>query len=473
MKLIQAILLILLLLACHARAQHFSTLYEFNGGNSGEFPSGPLLQGPGGILYGETDAGGASDTGTLFSINSDASGFSILCTFLVDTNSFYTNSTGWDPEGGLILSGDILYGTAYFGGVYPPGWGAIFSFNTETKNLTGLYSFNNKTPDDGVSPEGSLLLINNMLYGTAPGYGLGDEGSVFSISTVDDTFSALHSFSTIPSDGTNDDGAQPSGPLLLSGSTLYGTAYNGGLYGAGALFAIGTGGIGFTNFYSFSACINSGGLYIGENQDGAGPIAGLIISGTTLYGTTTGGGTNAVGTVFSVSIDGTGFKVLHHFTAGSDGGRSYSTLLLSGSTLYGTAAYGNTNGFGAVFSVNTDGSNFRTLHDFTGGDDGANPTSGLILASNTLYGVAEQGGTNGYGTVFSISVAPQLAIRNLGNHVILSWPDVATGYTLKSTTSLVLPVTWTTVTPAPVITGGQFTVTNIVSGKQIFYQLSP
>ena len=70
----------------------------------------------------------------------------------------------------------------------------------------------------------------------------------------------------------------------------------------------------FTNLHSFTTThFKSSGVY--TNSDGAYPAAGLILSGNTLYGTASGGGTNGNGTVFAVNTDGTGFTVLHTFTA--------------------------------------------------------------------------------------------------------------------------------------------------------------
>ena len=68
----------------------------------------------------------------------------------------------------------------------------------------------------------------------------------------------------------------------------------------------------------------------------------------------------------------------------SDGANPYAGLVLSGSTVYGVAQYGGTNGDGVVFAVNLDGSGFTNLYNFTGGNDGAHPQGGLILAGGTL-----------------------------------------------------------------------------------------
>jgi uncharacterized repeat protein (TIGR03803 family) len=143
----------------------------------------------------------------------------------------------------------------------------------------------------------------------------------------------------------------------------------------------------------------------------------LILSGNTLYGTASRGGSSdfnsssGYGTVFRVNTDSTDFTNLHTFTIGdpNDGALPAAGLILSGNTLYGAAQGGGTNGNGTIFAVNTDGTGFTNLHSFTAGaevgysgyggyytnSDGYGPAAGLILSGNTLYGTAELGGTNG------------------------------------------------------------------------------
>src|SRR5580704_14419953 len=94
-----------------------------------------------------------------------------------------------------------------------------------------------------------------------------------------------------------------------------------------------------TNLYSFSAT-HTNGARAYTNNDGTYPAAGLILSGNTLYGTTDSGGTNGTGTVFAINTDGTGFTVLHTFTAlvlgtNGDGANPVAGLLQSGVVLYG------------------------------------------------------------------------------------------------------------------------------------------
>ena len=67
---------------------------------------------------------------------------------------------------------------------------------------------------------------------------------------------------------------------------------------------------------------------------------------------------------------------------------------------------------------------------------------------------------------------PQLTIIHSGTDVVLTWPTNATGYTLQSTTNLMSSAVWGTVSPAPIVVNSKNTVTNSISGKQIFYRLS-
>ena len=95
------------------------------------------------------------------------------------------------------------------------------------------------------------------------------------------------------------------------------------------------------------------GTFNGSN--GSRPEAGLTLSadGKTLYGTTAGVGIFSpyIGNVFSEPVTGGTPTVLYTFTGGiSDGSSPYGALILSGSTLYGTAAGGGASGVGTVFS---------------------------------------------------------------------------------------------------------------------------
>src|SRR5439155_5870236 len=117
----------------------------------------------------------------------------------------------------------------------------------------------------------------------------------------------------------------------------------------------------FTLLHTFTSASGSN----ATNNDGANPSAGLILSGNTLYGTAKYGGSSGWGTVFAVKTSGSDFTTPHHFTGGSDGANPSAELILSNHTLYGTASAGGSSGAGTVFAVNTNGTGFTNLHSFT------------------------------------------------------------------------------------------------------------
>jgi len=368
----------------------FSQPFDGVGTNAdGLYPVADLVL-SGNTLYGTTLAGGNSSSGTVFKVNVDGSGYAILHSFSDDSSG--ANSDGANPRAGLVLSGKTLYGTAFDGGLYSAG--TAFSLTTNGTSFTVWHTMTN-TPEAGF-PSGDLTIINNIIYGTTSGGGSYGYGKIFSTPLADGvpgiTSTTIHSFK----DGG--DGAYPCCALVLGGSTLYGTATNGGA-GYGTVFAV-------------TATANGSGNVVHtftNGADGAFPYASLVLYGTKLYGTATAGGTNGNGTVFSVNMDGSGFTVLHTFSAldpaagtNSDGATPFGSLTLAGGTLYGTTSAGGTANDGTIFAVGADGSGFKVLHEFLGQVDGANPLSGLVFSGNKLYGTAASFYSGG-GTLFAVN----------------------------------------------------------------------
>lgn len=142
------------------------------------------------------------------------------------------------------------------------------------------------------------------------------------------------------------------------------------------------------------------------NSDGYYSHADLVLSGNVLYGTAPVGGTNGYGTIYSINTDGTEFKVLHSFTGASDGTVPNADLVLCGNTLYGLVGHGtNLVGSGSIFSMTTNGDNFNILYTFTDPANGSigQPNGGLTMSDGTLYGTMYQGGISNQGTIFSFN----------------------------------------------------------------------
>jgi uncharacterized repeat protein (TIGR03803 family) len=336
---------------------------------------------------------------------------------------------GGRPVAGLASSSNVLYGTALLGGrsaqgtvfrigIDGTGFRTLRDLRAANTNLSGVF-----TNSDGINPSGALVILGSTLYGTASQGGTNGSGTVFKLKNDGTSFGAIYNFTASNTNElgvfTNSDGMNPLAALALSGRVLYGTAFSGGTNGTGTLFKLNNDGTGFAALRSFTAGqTNSAGVL--TNLDGINPTGALVVSGNTLYGTASAGGTGGVGTVFKVLKDGTGFSTLRSFTVGTtnasglpiniDGMNPQGSLTLAGNVLYGTASGGGRFGSGTIFKMNIDGSGFVILRHFLTArtnssgllvnNDGMNPGGSLILSDNTLFGTTTAGGVAGVGNVF-------------------------------------------------------------------------
>ena len=469
-----------LIAVAQMRAQTFTVLHSFTArpevtNYDGSYPVGRLAANASGtVLYGTANTGGAG-FGTVFAVNADGSGFTNLHSFI------YTNGT--QPLGGVILSGNRLYGTAWVGG--PSGNGAVFALNTDGTGFTVLHRFSATvgsppfaTNSDGARSRAGLILSGSRLYGTTEYGGSGGNGTVFALNTDGTGFTNLHSFTAIGDQPPypNSDGIRPRAGLILSGNTLFGTAVAGGSFARGTVFKVNTDGSDFTTLHSFTSAdfhpvLNP----LSGNSDGASPVAGLVLSGNTLYGTTENGGAFGQGVVFSLNTNGGDFTTLHSFYHATDGYYADATLIVSDNTLYGATIGSGGFGSGTVFALNTDGSGFTVLHRFINDSDGGEPDT-LTLVGNSLYGVARSYGNFGNGTVFRLSFTPQLTINRSDADVTVTWPTTVAGFdyagfVLQSATNLDASAVWSTNSLAPTVVNGQNTVSHPASEPQRFFRL--
>ncbi len=367
----------------------FTTLASFNGTN-GETPNGSLTV-IGSTLYGMATYGGMNNNGTIFSVPVTGGTPTPLALF--------NNTDGGNPYGNLTLSGSTFYGMTETGG--QQGGGTVFSIPVTGGTPTVLLSFNGA---NGVAPTGSLTPSGSTLYGATQdggnlslNGGAGD-GTIFSIPMTGGAPTTLFNF-----DGTN--GEHPTGNMTLSadGSTLYGMTSGGGLNNEGTIFSIPVTGGTPTTLFSFNG------------TDGESPtFNGLTLSGSTLYGMTYHGGLNGDGAIFSIPVTGGSPTLLASFD-GANGALPWGNLTLVGSTLYGmTQDGGNLSlnggaGAGTIFSIPVAGGTITTLVDFNY-TNGANPIGSLTLSGSTLYGM-----TNGYpGTVFALATPEPSSLVLLG-----------------------------------------------------------
>jgi uncharacterized repeat protein (TIGR03803 family) len=319
-----------------------AVLKNFDGSTTGSNSRGSLLRGVDGALYGTTSEGGSNGFGTIFKLSPDGTGFSVL-------ENFDNSTTGGNPQAALIQGTDhALYGTAQGGG--NNGFGTVFKLNPDGTGFSVLKNFDYATSGELIFG-GLLQGLDGSLYGTAFGGGSSGHGTVFKLSLDGTDFSVIENFDfyttgaypqaaliqlpdgtlygtassgastyggtlfKLNPDGTDfivvkvfdfySNGGTPlAAPIQGSDGALYGTTLQGGVNGYGTVFKMNPDGTGFTVLKSFD-----------YSYTGAYPYAGLLQGADgALYGTTTSGGTYGHGTVFKLSTDGSAFAVLENLS---------------------------------------------------------------------------------------------------------------------------------------------------------------
>ena len=241
-------------------------------------------------------------------------------------------------------------------------------------------------------------------------YGVGTSyyGTVYKM-TPEGTETTLYRFCSQPN--CTDGEYLAAGVFLANDGNFYGTTEEGGTGLYGTVYKMTPEGT-LTTLYNFCSQPNC--------TDGESPMAALIqASDGNLYGTTAFGGSNGWGTVFRVTSGGT-LTTLYNFcsqpncTDGSD--PSTGLIQASDGNFYGTTA-------GTVFKI-TSGGTLTTLYRFCSQPkctDGSGPKGALIQATDgSFYGTTNVGGvgspdcqglSQGCGTVFKIT--PQGALTTL------------------------------------------------------------
>jgi uncharacterized repeat protein (TIGR03803 family) len=171
-----------------------------------------------------------------------------------------------------------------------------------------LHAFGKKGYDnnDPAGPNGDLIEVGGVLYGTTLAGGDYREGTVFAMTTT----GHVSSICSLPSPGPN----EPHGGLAALGGALYGTSYRGGKLNRGAVFTVDPNGCTVKVVHNFSG------------RDGTHPDAALLAVNGTLYGTTQSGGLSKkwcparCGTVFSFDPATKSQRVVYAFGSSSTDG---------------------------------------------------------------------------------------------------------------------------------------------------------
>jgi uncharacterized repeat protein (TIGR03803 family) len=231
-------------------------LYTFTGGTDGGFPAngaaGSLIFDAHGNLYGTTGIGGNLSAcpggggnlpgcGVTFELSPPSGGGGPWTESVL--YSFTGGNDGSEPYFGLIFdSSGNLYGTTSRGGAKSAG--VAFELSPPSGGSgpwseTTLYGFTGGS--DGGYPEAGLILDSQgNLYGTTDSGGTGTAGVAFELSPPSSGGSPWNETVLHPFTDGSDGGYPQAGLVFDSLGNLYGTAFDGGTYGAGVVFELAT-----------------------------------------------------------------------------------------------------------------------------------------------------------------------------------------------------------------------------------------
>jgi uncharacterized repeat protein (TIGR03803 family) len=214
-------------------AGSLTTLHQFTGlDGCGSYA--PLTLASDGNFYGVAAGGGAHNDGVVFTVTTTGQ-YSVIYNFEASQGGGGMST----PTGTLVQGSDgYLYGTAE-GGIGGNAYGVVFKISTKGK-LKVLHTFD-PTTGDGADPIAGLVQANDgNFYGVTTQGGTSSNcsngcGIIFRINSKGTIYSKLYDF-----DGTT--GSDPLISLLQhSNGTLYGLACFGGTYNSGVFFNLNAG----------------------------------------------------------------------------------------------------------------------------------------------------------------------------------------------------------------------------------------
>lgn len=238
------------------------------------------------------------------------------------------------------------------------------------------------------------LLIITLIFNTASaqislvGLTRGDAGKIIKYNVNTQSLSTAATLTTDKAVPWYNDLVQAKNGLL------YGMTESGGVHGFGILFSFDPKANTYRKLVDFNGSTNGGSPY------------GSLVEGANgqLFGLTEGGGANNHGTLFSFNYSNNIITVLHSFN-GSNGRSPYGSLVkATNGLLYGMTESGGSKDMGTVFSFNPNNKEYKVLYSFDDAN-GRSPYGSLIQATDgKLYGMAQFGGSTGFGVVFSIDL---------------------------------------------------------------------
>jgi uncharacterized repeat protein (TIGR03803 family) len=261
----------------------------------------------------------------------------------------------------------------------------LFGINPLMAQITDLHNFSFNS-----NPYGDVTASGNKLYGSANQGGKNNFGYFFSVNKDGSGFKDIWDCNDTGSVG-NSNGGYPCGDVVIINNKLYGFNEDGGAYGYGNIFSIDTEGNGYKDLHDFNDTTGA------SMQQGV-----LTLVGNKFFGMTYGGGAYGYGVIFSMDMNGKGYKDLFDFN-GTSGANPQNTLAVYQNKLFGMTYVGGANDSGVIFSIDTDGSGYKDLVDLNY-STGFYPYGYLTIVGDKLFGMTNEGGVHDSGVIFELEI---------------------------------------------------------------------
>jgi len=352
-------------------------LIDFNDDSiAGKYPNGILTQAANGWIYGTTSKGynNQGGGGEIFAFDPATHQGKLVHKFLEPADGSF-------PYGGLTEASDgWLYGTTTQGG--SSGYGSVFKLNPATDSVITLKFMNEQETH---TQSTFIQLADGNLYSMSNEGGEEMNGTIFKYSPDSNSLETIFEFRV------SDHGCHPVDGLVQNvDGKIYGFTHEGGDFHAGVMFSFKPGEDVY-EYFEFredldAAYLPRGTLSLGPNGKYFGAALYHFDGGATIYSF------NPVTLQYQIEKE-LGDNLLGEKPEGK-------MLMLPDGNFYGTMSRGGTQDYGTIYRFNPIDAVYDVLYDVIDSTLGIHPTGSFAVWNGYLFGMMDQGGIAGQGTLF-------------------------------------------------------------------------
>lgn len=298
----------------------------------------------------------------------------------------YVNKYALAPDGprnftgAFVAAGNVLYATPNMGPGQFSNASSIVEFNPATSALTVKVTFSNSS--EGYGSFGDLELYNGKYYGTNTTGGTNFIGSFFEWDPASNTITNRVAASAAT-------GEQPGSSFTAINGNLYTTClYTSNYTGSGTMVRWNTASATVTRQFIF-------GTSAGRKFDNR-----PVFYNGKIYAVTTFGGTNDRGVIFSKDVNTGEYTVLHNFANTQFASNIQGQPNLYNGKLYGVTKSTTSSLYGVIWQFDIATGVYTERFNLTA-STGHDVKGSMAMVSNVFYGIANSGGNNFGGTIFS------------------------------------------------------------------------